>query len=594
MASPEDASTRPGVSHRPGAGEGPWLAAIAIGYAFLVHRFWFVCDDAYISFRFARNLARGHGLRYNLGDHTPVEGYSNFLWTVIAAGFEWLGTAPAATMPWLSVACGAVLLVWLHRVLRAIDVPARVALLAVASVALFPPFAVWSTSGLATMPMALLVFGLWERLSLGRGSGAFWGAIAFAVALALLRTEGIAWVAVIVAVTGLSRLSTGEPMGSVLRRAIGVLGLALVLFLPYFAWRAGYYGAWLSNTAAAKSGLTGWTLERGFDYVAVMVLSFPLPVIALLGAIPGWKRARSLTLSCGLLGLGFPAYAVVVGGDFMAMGRFLIPAVPFAAILGAFALERLGERWPERRALVPAVACIGWVVSLGPVWDVHPTPHALRSRFHFRLNAGPRYQSELRQWRSMEERTQQFRRRGQALARISEPGDSGIAAAIGAFGYYSDLFVYDRVGLVTREVALRDVPSQARYSPGHDKMVDRSFFLHHRPTFVVVRLFDGPNARALMTQLFEGWSFSSVIRSEYVPDAVEIEGDGSSPSYLMMVRRPKPGEDPAALWEGFRDRLWSGDLAPQMSQRTSSTSIPPSPLGITTSVPSRPTVTGPS
>src|SRR4029450_7105058 len=40
-------------------------------------------DDAYVSFRYARNLVRGNGLVYNVGE--PVEGYTNFLWTVLAA-----------------------------------------------------------------------------------------------------------------------------------------------------------------------------------------------------------------------------------------------------------------------------------------------------------------------------------------------------------------------------------------------------------------------------------------------------------------------------------------------------------------------------
>ena len=41
-------------------------------YALLVARFDFVCDDAFISFRYARHLAGGLGLRYNLGVEPPV------------------------------------------------------------------------------------------------------------------------------------------------------------------------------------------------------------------------------------------------------------------------------------------------------------------------------------------------------------------------------------------------------------------------------------------------------------------------------------------------------------------------------------------
>ena len=49
-----------------------------------------VIDDAYISFRYAKNLAEGNGLVYNIGQR--VEGYTNFLWTLLIALF--LKTTP--------------------------------------------------------------------------------------------------------------------------------------------------------------------------------------------------------------------------------------------------------------------------------------------------------------------------------------------------------------------------------------------------------------------------------------------------------------------------------------------------------------------
>ena len=53
---------------------------------FLSWSFWFQnVDDAYISFRYGKNLMDGHGLVYNPGEY--VEGYTNFLWTVITAPF---------------------------------------------------------------------------------------------------------------------------------------------------------------------------------------------------------------------------------------------------------------------------------------------------------------------------------------------------------------------------------------------------------------------------------------------------------------------------------------------------------------------------
>ncbi|MEO5618208.1 MAG: hypothetical protein ABIS67_10585, partial [Candidatus Eisenbacteria bacterium] len=65
-----------------------WIAAAvattltAWRLAALTSLFW-AQDDAYISFRYARNLLRGEGLVFNVGER--VEGYTNFLWTVLSS-----------------------------------------------------------------------------------------------------------------------------------------------------------------------------------------------------------------------------------------------------------------------------------------------------------------------------------------------------------------------------------------------------------------------------------------------------------------------------------------------------------------------------
>ena len=50
----------------------------------------YVKDDAYISFRFGRNLLHGHGLSFNPGE-APVEGYSNPSWVVVFALLDMVG-----------------------------------------------------------------------------------------------------------------------------------------------------------------------------------------------------------------------------------------------------------------------------------------------------------------------------------------------------------------------------------------------------------------------------------------------------------------------------------------------------------------------
>ena len=92
----------------------PWV--VLLGY--LANVAWFLTDDAFISFRYVRNLLEGHGLVFNRGEY--VEGYSNFLWVLeLAALWGAFGLRPESAAPWLSVACTggtlAAMLWWVAR-----------------------------------------------------------------------------------------------------------------------------------------------------------------------------------------------------------------------------------------------------------------------------------------------------------------------------------------------------------------------------------------------------------------------------------------------------------------------------------------------
>src|SRR5690606_41082865 len=100
--------------------------AVALVVGLLLHaRAWeFLCDDAYISFRYAVNLAEHGALEYNLGER--VEGYTNFLWVLVLALGTCLGLAPEALAPWLTQAgalAGAAATVVLVRALRGASGP---------------------------------------------------------------------------------------------------------------------------------------------------------------------------------------------------------------------------------------------------------------------------------------------------------------------------------------------------------------------------------------------------------------------------------------------------------------------------------------
>jgi hypothetical protein len=303
--------------------------------------------------------------------------------------------------------------------------------------------------------------------------------------------------------------------------------------MAQLAWRSTYYGDLLPNTAYAKVALNAWTFQRGIFYSAIVLATCPSIFVAVALPLWGWRRldaaGRSLAFSawwmCGLT----LAYTVAVGGDFMAMGRFFVPSLPFTAILFALGVRELSRRGPrgERIASVVAFACIA--SSLLPAFDLDLIPERVRWALHFRHRFGAEGQSwsEFAQWRMMKQRTENWSQLGRALKLHSKPDDSLASATIGAVGYYSGLTIYDLCGLVSREVARRPIGAGGRAVAGHEKCVEPQFFLDRRPTFLQAQFLDGAGAFPVLLSL-PGY------RQEFIPLQAS---DGFPPGAQLAVLR---------------------------------------------------------
>jgi hypothetical protein len=449
-----------------------------------------VCDDAYISFRYSRHLAAGEGLVFNLGEDPPVEGYSNLLWVLWIAPFEALGVPPEIPANATSIACAALLVFLLVRYAErrlGLHAPALAAL--ALGVVTCPVLALWATSGLETMAFALASFLSFERLTVDPARPRGLQAGAASLCAALLRADGAA---IAGAFLGLALFGGWAGRSRVLVRA-AALALAVLVAgaLLHLSWRWSYHHELLPNTAQAKVGLSAMRLERGWKYVGSLVLALPAGALVFLGGLAaGAPGSRILRAQCAAALLLLVAYSISVGGDFMPMGRFLVPALPFLALLGAALLARV---WPEQRVR-PAlsVALAGAVVAsqVLAACDVPCAPRAWRDALHFRWNS-PEWRSEVDQWRQMRERVALWRRTGKALALHTKPGESIVQGTIGAIGYYSELVIYDTLGLVSPEAARAGQLERA--SPGHDRHVEPEFFFPKKPTYLGAWL-RGPGA----------------------------------------------------------------------------------------------------
>ena len=454
-----------------------WLAALIalVPFLLLVWRFDFVCDDAFISFRFADNLARGEGLRFNLGEQPPVEGYSEFGWVLAIAAGIGLNIAPWVTARVLSVLAGALLVVLVTGAIARVAQGRRVATLGGALVVgTLVPLAVWSTSGMGTSAFLLAAFGLHVALFGARPRLA--AATLAAVAVVLLRADGAYWVAL----SGTTGLVLGRSRPELRRAALSASAVAAAVFFAHMGWRYSVYGDWLPNTARVKVGLSGAAVARGSEYLAGFLAAFPGVLFAIVMGLV-WGRRREAATAIALV--GSLVYPLLVGGDFMCFGRFVLPALPLAALLFAGWLASL----EERGSAFPASATAA-VVALGllPAYDLHAAPRALRAPLTVRHNA-PVFRSEFGQWKAMKDNAARWEVLGKALKQHTRPEATIVTGGIGAVGYFSERFLYDQNGLITREVALGPLATDRR-SPGHDKAVPPEFFLKDNPTFLRVEL----------------------------------------------------------------------------------------------------------
>ncbi|MEM7309705.1 MAG: hypothetical protein AAF682_23720 [Planctomycetota bacterium] len=481
---------------------------LAVFLALAVSSAW-VCDDAFIAFRYGRNFAEGLGLRFNLGVEPPVEGYTQLGWVLWLALVEKLGRDPTVWAPGGSIAAGAVLLLWLLAYgRRRLELGAVATLAAGLFFATAPSVVVWSSGGLGTMPFALAIFAAAERLLGDPERPRVWQAAVALLFVVLLRADGVYWVALILGYALLrSRAVPVEARSALVRGAFACGGVVAVAVGAQLAFRLGYYGDWLPNTVRAKVGMSVDLLRRGACYLVSYWLTIPAVALAfVLGASFCGRRVEHWLRVSAVLIAGTFLYGVLVGGDFMAMGRFFVPAAPFLALVVGRLAQLAAARFGGVAAGALGVVLLG--LSVPVLGDVHLAPRAAREACAFRWQII--YQTEYEFWRGMDERAQQWSDLGRALGEHADPDASIVRVAIGAVGYYSRLFVYDRAGLVNREV-VRDIEiADPLKFPSHDRVAKIPYFASYKPTYAHAVIVYGPNP-------VRPWPRAS--RSEVIPIA---------------------------------------------------------------------------
>jgi arabinofuranosyltransferase len=490
---------------------------LALYQMWLFHAY--TIDDAFISFRYARNLIDGHGLVYNPGER--VEGYTNLSWTLMIAGAlaagldpEWfttvlgglfgLGTIvvtyrlaerllPASPLPcvatWLLAsspgACG-------HAVFGLET--SMFAFLIVAGILVFlreqEHERGWPWSGLIfalaglTRPEAPLFFGL-MMLHLGgrpllelpplsrlarrvfageqehdfRGPALFLGVLAVSLGITLVQRDS--WRAEAPALTSLALLAAGAvlvvltiPRSLFDRRNVMRIELFLVPTVVHLMWRFKYYGQWLPNTLTAKTGDSGRQFVDGTRYFDYYIGDVEGPLVWFVFAACGLAIAKRepVRLAFASMVAAFCSYVMLVGGDWMILGRFFVPLLPVFYLLVDLTAREFADM---RRATM-------WIVVLAVPFVIHQRAAALEENLEIVNN-------ERDFWNECAGGTakwflEQEREHGEAARGTIALGD------IGRVGWETGYPIFDVLGLVDQ--------TTAKASGGHRQRTGKDFLDH--------------------------------------------------------------------------------------------------------------------
>lgn len=309
-------------------------------------------DDAWISARYARMLADGHGLTYST-DAPAMEGITNLAWTLLLAVAHLVGAPIQGTLTGLGWLFGVGALLLAPALSRALsERPTPLHTLAAWLLAFSPDLAVASTNGLESSMMVFAVLlALWAHLTDTHPWRLRSGA---AIALLLLtRPEGAA-------VAGLLVLHAAWRHRTELSRALPTAGWVFGGLAALTAARLAVYGMPLPNTFYAKQA---FNLTDTFKVNARYLTPNQTTLYAILGAwalgslAPPWRASRALVAASGLA-LGVIPLTVEL---WMPGLRLFLPtlAIATALLASACASVRLSIGVPAALAMGVASVTLG-------------------------------------------------------------------------------------------------------------------------------------------------------------------------------------------------------------------------------------------
>ncbi len=477
----------------------------------------FVNDDAFISFRYAKNLVNGLGLAYNPGER--VEGFTNFLWTIIIAGglksgFDPISFSMALGIFFFCLTIGLYSMVtWKlreHAISFTHILPVTALLLVV-----HRDFNVYATSGLETMMFTFLVSSCFACLVLYCHIVSYLMAGILIVLAMMTRPDGFVFLG-----AAFFFLLLGK---SPLKRIALFLLPTVVVFIPYWFWRYQYFGFFFPNAFYAKSIALPY-YEQGWKYIAMYFKTYyvfcVIPGAAILLALKYFpdKKNKSLSISwlqneldtnpnirgivLAVICTGmYILFVFRIGGDFM-FARFLIPVTPMLCFLVEQCIHSLKKQsW---RLVLTGIVITATLFR----WD--------------QFRDGPRVDYIADEWKwYTPKHLEESKLHGELLNKYFQglPVKAAFWAGQVKMIYYADPYIAIESSAGLTDTTIAHQPIIERGRPGHEKQASEEYLVSRGTNFFFGPLTPPPpGQRVLNIILFDSIAAKIIVYENAVMD----------------------------------------------------------------------------
>ena len=425
-------------------------------------------DDAYIGLRYSRNLAQGHGLVFNPGEH--VEGYTNFSWVVLSA-IPFLFDADAVVfIRIMSVISVAIAILMVGTLASVLSRRRRGAAFSASFLFASLPFAMGEAAmGLETLFFTAVIVAALSRYFLEREDSAKSGyGSGLLLALGALTRPEAFGVAALFAIADVLRLRKHSNNFELKRQAKTRWIMFALPVLLHISFRLIYYRDIVPNTFHAKVGGGINAINRGIQYIGEFIKdAAPLLIALILSFLVAKKRKLldynfEMVLCCTLIASNI-VYIMYVGGDFKPSNRFFVLMSAIIAAITGSIIQPFAQQKGRRLLFWLSLIGIVLIVSTGNYY----TGDTVRKFTGRRADVLPFHIAAGRWLYS------------------SFPLDTWIATGnAGVLPFESELLTIDMHGLCDKTIASRPMPGMGLATPGHEKG-DGLYVLSRHPDIIL-------------------------------------------------------------------------------------------------------------